>query len=131
MYLGKSDQHANTVGRILNLSTGHISPKYYFVYDILFSTVSNSEGGLGQDGIFDPIKWNQLIHSGYERGYQPEYDENGRLLPGPVLQDEWLSGAEKDLPIMRTEDRDFPDLHNEAYMKQTTPPQRERGRRFF
>jgi len=142
MYLGKSDEHANTVGRILNLDSGYISPQYHCVYDNLFSTVPSSEGGLYQDGTFDPSKWNQLIQSGHERSYEPEYDINGRLLPGPMLSDEWLSGEEKllrkqlkakrwrrlrqmrDLSDVPSDNRDLP-AQREGDSTQQATPQRE------
>jgi len=91
MYLGKSDAHANTVGRILNLKTGYISPQYHCVYDNLFTTVARTGDEVTS---FDPLTWDQLIQSGYERSYEPEYDIHGRPLPGPMLQNEWLSGVE-------------------------------------
>jgi hypothetical protein len=37
-----STLHSNTVGLILNPSTGHVSAQYHLVYDELFSTVSTS-----------------------------------------------------------------------------------------
>ena len=38
-------QHSSTIGRILNLTTGFVSPQYHVVYDDLFSTVTNAESG--------------------------------------------------------------------------------------
>ena len=31
MYVGSSSQHADTIGRILNLQTGHVSPQFHVV----------------------------------------------------------------------------------------------------
>jgi hypothetical protein len=39
MYLGHSPYHAQSVALILNLSTGHVLPQYYLVYDDQFTTV--------------------------------------------------------------------------------------------
>jgi hypothetical protein len=43
MFLGFSSAHSSTVGKILNLVTGHISPQYQLVYDELFTTVSTDK----------------------------------------------------------------------------------------
>ena len=40
MFLGFSSEHSTTVGLILNLKTGHISPQFHVVYDELFTTVT-------------------------------------------------------------------------------------------
>mgnify|MGYP002775246225 FL=1 len=40
-FIGFSPEHASTVGRILNLATGHVSPQFHVVYDEYFSTISN------------------------------------------------------------------------------------------
>jgi hypothetical protein len=34
VYLGHSPCHAQNIALILNLSTGHVSPQYYMVYDV-------------------------------------------------------------------------------------------------
>ena len=49
VYLGCSAHHSTTVGRILNMTTGSISPQYHVVYDELFTTVQ----GKITDGLFD------------------------------------------------------------------------------
>jgi hypothetical protein len=38
-FLGTSPDHSTTIGRILILRTGHVSPQFHVVYDDLFSTV--------------------------------------------------------------------------------------------
>jgi hypothetical protein len=38
-FLGMSPNHSSTVGRILNLRTGYVSPQYHVVYDDLYQTV--------------------------------------------------------------------------------------------
>jgi len=40
MFLGFSHEHSSTVGLILNLRTGNISPQYHVVYDERFETVT-------------------------------------------------------------------------------------------
>ncbi len=51
-YLGVSSQHSSTIGRILNLATGYVSPQYHVVYDDKFSSVPNAEGG----GLFPDVE---------------------------------------------------------------------------
>ena len=38
-YVGRSPIHAGNVSLILNLSTGHVSPKFHVVFEKTFSTV--------------------------------------------------------------------------------------------
>ena len=45
VFLGKSPHHAASVGLILNLKTGHVSPKFHVVYDDDFTTVDNITNG--------------------------------------------------------------------------------------
>ena len=40
MFIGFSHEHSSTVGLILNLRTGNISPQYHVVYDERFETVT-------------------------------------------------------------------------------------------
>ena len=56
MNLGVSDSHSDTVGRILNLETGAITPQYHLVYDELFTTCY----GAYTAGLFDAERWNGL-----------------------------------------------------------------------
>jgi len=70
MYLGASLDHSSTVGRILNLRTGAISPQYHVVYDELFSSV---ETYAMNNEKFDPATWNALVQTGLER--QIDYED--------------------------------------------------------
>jgi Reverse transcriptase (RNA-dependent DNA polymerase) len=70
MYLGASNEHSSTVGRILNLTTRAISPQYHVVYDELFSSV---ETYAMNDDKFDPATWNELVQTGLER--QVDYED--------------------------------------------------------
>jgi hypothetical protein len=88
----------STIGCILNLNTGWVSPQYHVVYDDLFTTVPNAEsGGLLDLPNFNVLSWNQLIESGLERHVDDiEYDRQGqRLLP--ELHDDWLTTFERRL----------------------------------
>ena len=57
MYVGFSDQHSTTVGCVLNLQTGSISPQYHIIHDEEFTTVT----GRLDDELFDSETWNTLI----------------------------------------------------------------------
>ena len=64
-FLGQSPEHSSTIGRILNLKTGRISPQYHVVYDDLFTTVPNADaGGLLDMPAFDAHSWEQLLMTG-------------------------------------------------------------------
>ena len=97
-YLGQSTAHSSTIGRILNLNTGWVSPQYHVVYDNLFTTVPNAEsGGLLELQDFNAESWNRLIESGLERHIDDvEYDRQGRRLL-PELHNDWLTDFERRL----------------------------------
>ncbi len=59
VYLGCSPSHHNTVGRILNPTTGYISPQFHVAYDEKFETVF----GTLTDRVFDAEFWTKLILS--------------------------------------------------------------------
>ena len=63
MYVGSSHEHSSTVGRVLNLRTGAISPQYHVVYDELFSSV-NSYAMNNEK--FNPLTWSELVQTGLE-----------------------------------------------------------------
>ena len=71
MYLGTSSSHASTVGRILNLRTGHISNQYHLMFDETFSSVSS----LRNDQLDIPLdmdSWTKLFRlGGHERLQDP------------------------------------------------------------
>ena len=62
VYLGASPQHADSVGRILNLSTGAITPQYHVVYDEMFHTTF----GALTETMFDKDLWENLLLLGSE-----------------------------------------------------------------
>ena len=70
-YLGVAPNFASTVGNILNVDSGFVSPQYHVVHDAFFQTVSalqandwNSLGGVQA--------WKQLYEKGTERYVQPD-----------------------------------------------------------
>ena len=105
-YLGPSPDHSSTIGRILNLRTGHISPQFHCIYDDLFSTVPNAEtGGIQDETHFHAMNWERLVEAGSERRVEVEYDDRGHRLPLPELADEWLSPAERRLRALSRQQR--------------------------
>jgi len=95
-FLGISPSHSTLIGRILNLTTGRITPQYHVVYDDLYTTVPNAEsGGQPDTEPFRAERWNQLIQSGSERYLDEEVDERGHRIPAPPLHDDWLTENER------------------------------------
>ena len=101
-YLGVSPNHSSTVGLILNLATGFVSPQFHVVYDDLFSSVPNAEtGGALQPDVFTGPFWDTLLATGLERLDDGDYD--GEPEPPPLHHD-WLTNEELDaLQRQRTE----------------------------
>jgi hypothetical protein len=95
LYVGVSQRHSTTVGRVLNLNTGHISDQYHCVYDDTFSTVSCPFGNPFDVDTFSDETWQRILESGYERHVNVELDDRGRPLPLFELADDWLSGPER------------------------------------
>ena len=63
VYLGAAPLHASSIGRILSLETGHISPQFHVVYDEKFTSVST----LNTDIFFEQHPWERLYETGVER----------------------------------------------------------------
>ncbi|KAG7369081.1 reverse transcriptase RNA-dependent DNA polymerase [Nitzschia inconspicua] len=80
MFLGVSPSHSSSVGRILNLRTGHVSPQYHVVYDELFSTVFNSlTPGMNDALPFDDALWTRLISIGLEHLLPSSSDDSRQV----------------------------------------------------
>jgi hypothetical protein len=95
-FLGYSKDHSTTIGMVLNIATGHVSPQFHVVYDDFFTSVPNAEhGGLFEIPDFDANLWEKLVESGHER-YLDEGDGD-RL---PPLHDSWLTPAERNLRVL-------------------------------
>ena len=101
--LGVSPDHSRTIGRILNLRSGFISPQYHVIYDDLFSTVPNAESGGTLEPELDGPFWRKLIATGYE-SLLPDDDDD----PIPALNHDWLTDAEL---CARQRDHTPPRLH--------------------
>jgi hypothetical protein len=109
LYVGVSPIHSTTVGRVLNLRTGHFSPQFHCVYDDTFSSVNSPEGGPFDIASFSRIHWSRLIESGYKRHAKPEMDAAGNAIPFPELSDDWLSGLERILCQQIRRERQKPE----------------------
>jgi len=93
-FLGYSPDHATTVGRILNLKTGFVSPQYHVIYDDKFTSVPNSEsGGILNDKEFTQSEWLSLIQTGSEK-VVIEPKTSVPLERAPSLHDDWLTDKE-------------------------------------
>jgi sRNA-binding protein len=69
-----------------------VSPQFHIVHDDLFTTVPNAEtGGLLQPVNVTEQRWRHLLESGYEDYVDAEGND------GDELNEEWLTGAERDL----------------------------------
>ena len=79
--------HSSTVGRILNLRSGNVSPQYHVVYDDKFSSLPNAEsGGIFSNKPFHPKQWATLIKEDDERVI-PEPNEPVRDRLPELLRD--------------------------------------------
>ena len=85
MYLGQSPVHSPTIGRILDLRTGHVSPQYHVVYDELFNSV---QGQLTAE-LFDEETWKNLIRLGYYRA-DDLTDVQGDVVPFHDYYDDFV-----------------------------------------
>jgi hypothetical protein len=70
MYLGSSATHHSTIGKILNLKTGAVSPQFHVVYDELFTT---SFGKLTETA-FDKDHWSSLIDFGIDHASELDHE---------------------------------------------------------
>lgn len=76
VYVGTSPNHASTVGRILSLNSGAISPQYHVVFDEHFATVPANEELLQ----FDQEIWDILNVQGHQQALDEE-DLVGEVTP--------------------------------------------------
>ncbi len=80
VYLGTSTFHSETIGRILNLATGHISPQYHVVYDELFTSV---RGALTHQAMNSQV-WHDMLRLGGEEALlDPPSPEDPAAPPPP------------------------------------------------
>ena len=86
MYVGVSQVHSSTVGLVLNLQTGHVSPQYHLVFDEQFTTVP---GNL-TDEVFNAEEWTNLLSfNSVERNDDPTDDQDA-LTPFQDYYDEFV-----------------------------------------
>ena len=86
MYVGFSDQHSSTIGRVLNLNTGSVTPQYHLVHDEQFSTVH----GHLTDEVFQQQEWEDLIQLDSPRNNVEPEDIVGDRVPHEPLYDCFL-----------------------------------------
>jgi hypothetical protein len=108
MFVGISHAHSSTVGRIMNLRTGNVSPPYHVVYDDLFTTVPNGEtGGILDQMTFNPQSWLKVLETGWERIADPIGEASSGTRFVPSLDREWL--ADDEMPPSATSHDSVPD----------------------
>ena len=106
LHLGGSPLHASSVGRILNLETGHVSNQFHVVHDEKFSTVTT----LNYDGFFEEHPWQRLCEIGAERLTDEALDDDGRLPFQEFFDDFVASAPEGDDSSTSSEGATLPDL---------------------
>ena len=87
-YLGKSPDHASSVGLIRNLRTGYVSPQFHVLYDNKFQTVM---GGYEHNEAISAHIWDSLAQVDIEYVLDQANEEQEPL---PHLNQEWLTSKE-------------------------------------
>ena len=86
VYVGTSPNHASTVGRILSLNSGAISPQYHVVFDEHFATVPANEELLQ----FDQELWDILYSQGHQQALDLDQEDlDGNVTPFDELYDDF------------------------------------------
>ena len=103
MYVGSSPKHADTIGRVLSLTTGHISPQFHVVYDEHFST---AVGVLDKKKVLDAETFQGLIDFGGRSMYlDPEDRANPRVMRiASDIYDSFDSDTALDAPVPEGDD---------------------------
>ena len=92
-YVGIATDHSTTVGCILNINSGKMSPQYHVVYDDTFSSVPNAEsGGINKEAEITAEHWKEMTIKGLERSLPDPDPELNEMVP--PLADEWLEPKE-------------------------------------
>jgi hypothetical protein len=92
-YLGQSPSHSLSVGLVLSLKTGHVSPQWHCVFDNLFLTVISP---FGLTDTFDSDEWRRLVSTGLERYDYEDYDDNNVRLAPLSLSAKWYLNDDDD-----------------------------------
>ena len=88
VYLGHLPQHARSVGLVLNLATGHMSPQFHCVYDDQFLTVWAGVGKIKS-------KWQSLARLATKHKKIPDIDSKQTVLAGKRTADKYPRGAQE------------------------------------
>lgn len=92
MYLGVSPVHSTTVGRVLHLVTGHISPQFHLVYDELFTTVASSS----KDEQLTTVEWTTLLDMNGHEHTLDTTDVQGDIVPFTEFFDDFIDTQDDD-----------------------------------
>ena len=98
-YLGVAPNFASTVGNILNVETGYVSPQYHVVHDDFFTTATSLDANNWNE-IGGLQAWKRLYELGSERYVAPND------FPVPAQQQE--------TPSLQRENNDSDSDENEA-----------------
>jgi hypothetical protein len=111
IYVGISPKHSSTVGFVLSLDTGYVSPQYHVVYDEHFSTVF---GHLTED-VFNADEWKQLLSLDSIERHSDSNSSEG--VPPGLLDsyDEFLSPTHHPIPSLAS----VPEGDDEALTSDT------------
>ncbi len=93
MHPGSSPVHSSTVGRHLNLESGHISPQCHVVCDEPFTTVN----GELTDAVFDSDAWHNLSHLGGHTRCTDSTDVHGDIVPFHDFGRDFIGDADDGL----------------------------------
>ena len=99
VYLGHSPTHSDTVGLVLNPTTGYISPQYHAVFDEYFTTVP---GHLTEE-CFDAETWDGLLKSGGLSKSLDPADERDTMVP---YNDHFDDFVDQSSPVPEGDDDD-------------------------
>jgi hypothetical protein len=111
MYLGLSPSHARTVGLVMNLQTGHVSPQFHVKWDNKFETVQGTAGN-------EPPPSNWQAAAGFtsklmqrSEGASAIHDTAGYL---PIPHSTMPPTTQATAPTQESEgDRDIPSIQSQ------------------
>jgi Reverse transcriptase (RNA-dependent DNA polymerase)/GAG-pre-integrase domain len=89
VYLGTSTQHSQSVGLVLSLSTGLVSPQFHVIYDNHFETVRN-------DKAQSKSLWQSLC--GFQNSINTKSLE--QRMPDPIIPNTKLNPIEEIVPMI-------------------------------
>jgi hypothetical protein len=90
-FMGYSIEHSSSIGLILNINTGNISPKYHVVHNDYVTTFHS----VYSTKTSDAASWQAILQTGVECYLSDDIDRFGKPLHLPLLHDEWFTEEEQ------------------------------------